>query len=270
MAASDRPATAELVTLGLLGGAAYTADFGIGPHLLLISLGVARWRYANLSAVAIVAAAAAPLVILHHALNFAIGGTLAPASTIPEYFAWPGSIFDATSLTGRWNHPTMEAALRYGFELLFGKHGFVFHNTPLLLAAPALAIVWHRRQTMEEWPTVVGACAFVATTWVTYAALSTNFAGVSASIRWFVPWLAPVYFVLCVWLHTVRQAWIPFAALSGIGAIIIFSMWPKGPWMRVDVPLYSVWAAVAVSIVIVWAIVAFSREWFRRGSPGLR
>ncbi len=44
---------------------------------------------------------ALPWLVLHHALNYAIGGTFQPANANPEYFCWPGSPFSARNLTGK-------------------------------------------------------------------------------------------------------------------------------------------------------------------------
>ena len=55
--------------------------------------------------------AALPWFVLHHVLNYAIGGTVKPANANPEYFRWPGSPFAVGNLTGSWN-PSQSRFLR--------------------------------------------------------------------------------------------------------------------------------------------------------------
>jgi hypothetical protein len=96
--------TRDLLVLGALGGAAYTCDFGIGPHLLAVSVMLVAWMYRSAGRALLVVAGAAPLVLLHHVLNYRIGGTLGPVSAVPAYFAWSGSPFGSSELSGGLHH----------------------------------------------------------------------------------------------------------------------------------------------------------------------
>jgi hypothetical protein len=243
------PRHRPVVELGLLSGAAYAVDLGVGPMLLLASAALVAGTRRHPAAVASLLAGAAPFILLHHVINYRIGGTFMPASAVPDYFAYAGSAFDAHTLTGRWHHAGIAHFLAYAFDLLAGRRGFVWHNLPLLLVPPALISLWPMRTKVVEWPALTCGTAFMAASWLSYAALSTNHSGVCVSIRWFVPWLAPSYYTIAVWLRERPAVWRSFTALSGCGTVMGILMWRLGPWTFSPVPFFWVWVA---SAVITW------------------
>src|SRR5262249_52425325 len=153
-----------------------------GPVLLACVLAVVAYRRRSASAVAVCALAALPWLLLHHALNYAVGGTFRPVNSVPEYSTWPGCPFTPERLTGGWHH-TPGHFLVYAVALLGGKRGFFGHNLPTFLALPALVVLCRRRPA--EWAEAVGGCVWFAGTWLVYAALSNNYAGECCSVRWF-------------------------------------------------------------------------------------
>lgn len=231
------------VVAGVLAGAGYAVEPGIGPLLLaatLAQLAIAdRASPATLTACAV---AAAPFAIAHHAINLAIGGTLAPANMNVAALAWPGSPFDAATMTGRWTHDSAWGFAGYGLGLLAGPRGFVTHNLAIALA-PVLAAQAVRDGPAGERGTVVIAAALSFAVWILYAALSTNYSGECVSIRWFVPLLAPAYFMLIAGLRR-RPALFPvFVALAAWGFAMAPLMWWKGPWSARLIPFYWLWIA---------------------------
>jgi len=250
-----RPAWPRALAVGALAGLGYTMDLGIGPALLASTLALVAYRCRSVSAVGVAALAAAPWVMAHHALNYAIGGTLQPANTVPEYFAWPGSPFNPSNLTGTWKH-TLPDLLIYASGLLVGRRGFLSHNLPLILALVALTrLPWRR---LAESPEILFAGVVCVMTWLVYAMTSNNYSGVCASIRWFVPLLAPGYFVLAVFLREQPDYRRDFVLLSGWGALVAASMWWKGPWMKDMVPLFLPLQAAAL---LSWFVYRERRGW---------
>src|SRR5262249_57179968 len=81
--------------------------------------------------------------------------------------------------------------------------------------------------------------------WVIYAVTSTNLSGACCSIRWFVPLLAPAYYLLAILLHDYPQWRREFLALSGVGSVMGLIMWYRGPWAERMVPGY--WGIVAAA-----------------------
>jgi hypothetical protein len=191
-------------------------------------------------------AGAVPWLALHHAVNYAIGGTLKPAGAVPEYFTWPGCPFASGNLTGGWNHPSLGCFLAYAARLLVGSRGFLCHNLPLFLALPGLLVLLRRRA--PEAPQLLLAGFWASGAWLVYALFSTNYSGLNLSIRWLVPLLAPGFYVLAVLLHHFPRFWPAFLVLSGWGALLAVLMWPGGTWYRSEVRLlWPIQAGAALS-----------------------
>ena len=66
----------------------------------------------------------------------------------------------------------------------------------------------------------VSPVAWCGGTWLLYAALSNNYSGPCCSIRWFVPFLAPAYYVLALLLKRFPEYRWDFYVLSGWGAVL--------------------------------------------------
>jgi hypothetical protein len=191
--------------------------------------------------------AALPWLALHHAVNYATGGTFQPANAVPDYFLWPGCPFDPHNMTGVWNH-TVGHFLAYAADLLVGQRGFLNHNLPLLLALPAIVVLLARRT--KELPEILFVGFWCGGTWLAYAVTSTNHSGLCCSIRWLVPLLAPAYFALAVFLRQ-HPAWRrDFVLLSAWGALFAGMMWLEGPWrpwMKQRLVYYWLLQAVALA-----------------------
>jgi hypothetical protein len=246
--------------VGTLAGLAYGIDLGVGPVLFLCTfililscslrhrlgdvLRAASPRLlVSVSPCLVFSLAALPWLGLHHALNYSIGGTLAPANANPEYFRWPGSPFDAHNLTGSWIHDGLGTFLLYATSMIAGKRGFFGHNLPLFLTIPAFAILLRRHRENRREVLWAGGC-YVGT-WLLYAATSNNSSGQCCSIRWFVPLLAPTYYVLALFLQRYPLFRVDFLILSGWGLLLVLLM-REGPWMKHVVPYFWLIQAAAL------------------------
>ena len=237
-------------SIGTLCGVAYGLDAALGPIALVLA--TALFLFVSPSRVWLFALAAAPWVALQHLLNYAVGGTLGPPNGVPAYLAWPGSPFDEASMTGRYTHATPWHAVIYSLDLLVGRRGFLLHNLPLLLLPVAAWDLVRARGRLREWPAVVFALGVMACGWLIYGVLSTNRSGVALSIRWFVPLLAPAFYVLGLHLRE-RAADRPlFLALSVIGVAMGLTAWAGGPWVA-RVPLFWWWVSTAILTCVVMA-----------------
>jgi hypothetical protein len=237
----------RMLRLGVLAGLSYTIDVGTGPLLLG---GAAVWvlvRCRRPAALTMFALAAAPWVVLHHGLNYMIGGTLGPANANPAYFDWPGSPFNAQSMTGVWGHADVLSCILYALDLLGGKQGFLGHNLMLGLAiAGCLQLRLCRRPSADR-PEAILAVVWCVGTWLLYSVSSTNHSGVCCSVRWFVPLLAPAFYILAIWLRDCPPAQRrDFVILSGWGAALGALMWWAGPWTPHRIPGY--WAIQVASL----------------------
>lgn len=240
----------KIFAAGTLIGAGYCTDLGIGPVLVLATTGLVAFRTRRVGAVALLLAAAFPWFALHHYFNWQIGGTFTPANAHLEYLTWPGSPFTAANATGRWAHESLVDFVAYSFDLLFGKRGFIGHNLALFLALPGAVLLIRRLRPLEERREIIWAIAFFLGSWLVYAITSTNYAGGCCSVRWFVPLLAPGYYVLVLLLREKPELRPDFALLTGFGFLLALICWWKGPWMLRMVPGY--WFILGGALVA-WA-----------------
>lgn len=256
--------TLVLLGLGLLVGFGYAVEPGLGPFLLVLTTPLvlyrARWRGA-----ALFAAGVLPPVLLHHILNYSVGGTLLPANTVAAYLSWPGSPFDASNMTGPLGRRGLLRTAGYAAELLAGKRGFLLHDPALLLPVAFLPTLWAVRRR-ELWAEGVWAAALGTLTWLLYALTSTNASGECLSIRWFVPLLAPGFLLVTLVLRERPSLMADLLLLSAWGFLLALLAWPGGPWRRHLVPLY--WPVVAVSL-LAWGLLSVLRA-RRAGGPGHR
>lgn len=89
---------------------------------------------------------------------------------------------------------------------------------------------------MAQTPEIIWAAAFSVGSWLIYAITSNNYSGACCSIRWFVPLLAPAYYVLATLLRYEPRYRKELLLLTIFGVVIGGLMWWKGPWMQHKVP----------------------------------
>lgn len=251
----DGPASAPFV-LGLLAGATYAVDLGLGPVLVLATAALIVVRggtdaRSRARALALFLAGVAPFAGLHHALNYSIGGTLRPISMVREYFLWPGSTFTEANLTGLAAGRGFWKTVRYTGKLLVGPRGYLVLNPPLLLVIPGLLTLWKRRRDRPEITWALG--VFVGT-WLLYGWKSSDYSGGALAIRWFVPLLAPAFLLLALALEEREDAVPDFVLLSIWGAALMLLALEGGPFRHGLVPLQ--WAVTAAALYA-WAVLRF-------------
>ena len=230
--------------LGTLAGFGYSIDLGTGPPLFVCALALVVWRCRSVRGVGLFLLAALPWLAVHHVVNYAVGGTVKPANAVPEYFLWEGCPFNAENMTGTWKHNDVVDFLSYALSLLFGKRGFVGHNMPLFLAVPALAVLLWRRGS--ELPELLFAGCWCGGTWLAYSLLSNNSAGMCCSVRWFLPLLAPGYYILAVALRDCPAWRGDLLILSSWGMVLVAVAWRRGPWVGGTTPGY--WPLVVLAL----------------------
>jgi hypothetical protein len=236
-----------LAALGALTGLGYTIDLGVGPVLVMCAGVLVAFRCRRLAPVAVFALAALPWLVVHHAVNYAVGGTLLPANAVAAYFDWPGSPFNEANMTGWLKHDSLVHFLLYAASLLAGKQGFLGHNPTLFLLLPGL---WYLLRRAPELPEVLFAYFLCGGVWLAYALNSNNASGQCLSIRWFVPLLAPSYYLLAVGLKRCPRA-LPDLLFLGLGgaALTALGCW-YGPWIHHLLPgFWPVQAAVLLGLV---------------------
>ncbi|HLJ94484.1 MAG TPA: hypothetical protein VKU02_14955 [Gemmataceae bacterium] len=268
LAEEMKTGTASIATLLILGGLVglgYTIDLGAGPVLLLCTAAVLAYRCPRPVSFCWFALAALPWLVLHHGVNYMVGGSFTPANAVAEYFDWPGCPFNAQNMTGSWKHASVLHFLVYAADLLVGKRGFLGHNLPLCVALPALLVLLRRRR--QEWPELLLTGSWCAGTWLLYAATSNNSSGQCCSIRWFVPLLAPGYYVMAVFLREYPGLGWVFGILSSWGGVLAALMWWQGTWMKHMIPFYwPLQVAAFLTLAIYWNQRRRSQDRQSRGS----
>lgn len=246
MLALDQRRAIYPAATGTLAGLGYALDLGLGPMLVLCTAALIAYRTRSLLAIACFGLAAAPWLAAHHVVNYHTGGTFGPANSVAAYLAWPGSPFSVQNMTGGWAHRDHGHFLLYAAALLFGKHGLLNYNLPLFLALPSLALLVRRR--LAELPELAFAAAFCGAAWLLYAALSNNYSGPCCSIRWFVPFLAPAYYVLVLMLRERREIFRSLQWLTACGTCLVCLLWWRGPWDG-SVP-YLLWPLNVIALLL--------------------
>ena len=185
----------------------------------------------------------------HHALNYSIGGSLAPANANASYLTYDGSPFRGAEITGAWRHKSPVHFVRYAFDLLIGKQGFLFHAPVLLLALAGTHEAWKRAGT-GTWA-LRAAIIWCVSTWLLAATTSSNRSGACLSIRWFLPLLAAGFLTLAVLLRDRPDLRPDFRLLAGWGVPVAILSAVYGLWTPHMLPGY--WVLVACTLVS-WAV----------------
>jgi hypothetical protein len=220
-----------LAIVGTLAGFGYTIDLGAGPVLMLCAGVLVIVRCRRIGPVLHFAVAALPWLVLHHAVNFHVGGTIGPANAVAEYLAWPDSPFTGKYATGGWKHASLLDFTVYAAALLGGKQGLFGYNPVLFLLLPALVVFLRRSR---ELPEILFSLALCGGVWILYAANSRNYSGQCLSVRWFVPLLAPGFFLLAILVKRRPDALVDVLILSAGGFVIAAFGWWWGPWSKVS------------------------------------
>jgi hypothetical protein len=241
------------VGLGTLAGTGYCLDGALGPALVVClngyALAAGGWRRAVL-----VAVAAAPWVVAHHALLYALTGNAISPATDPANWNWPASPFDPDNLTGVGVKHTASGALEYAADMAFGPRGFLSHNLPLALAVAAAAYLLWRAPADRRAVAVAGGWVLLGA--APYVLLSNNLAGACLSVRWFVPFLAPGFWLMALLLRRRPGCALDLAWLTACGLVLGYQMLNAGPWRPEAVPALGLAGAVGL---VGWGVIGVLR-----------
>jgi hypothetical protein len=236
------------LALGTATGLGYTIDLGLGPIILASTGGWIAYRAVKIHRVGPVVffgITAFPWLALHHTVNYLIAGTLGPANARPEYLQWPGSPFDAATMTGHLHHTVLDFFV-YSLDLLWGQKGIISHNLPLSLAFVAAPVVLRMRGRYQA--TLLSALLWSGGAFALYAATSNNYSGLCVSVRWFVPMLAPAYLVLALLVRDRPEFELDLILLSAVNAVWALMAWRAGWWS--SPPLAWHWIIMSLGLCV--------------------
>ena len=176
-------------------------------------------------------------------LNYWICGSILPVQVNKAYFDYPGSPWTTRlgALSGVAMNPPV-FFLKYSFNALLGRRGFLLYNPLLFIALPCLVMEIRRRRMFWREAIVIAACS---TCIVGYYLLYTNdHGGGSYSIRWFVP-LLPLAFLFLYRFHENAGAGRLKLFLGLLCVSLIFShIGLINPWSKSRISKISVVANV--------------------------
>jgi hypothetical protein len=111
------------------------------------------------------------------------------------------------------------------------------------------------RPTAER-PALIALYAWLAMTWLAYAATSRNMSGVCLSVRWFVPLLAPGFVAVAVLVRETPARRPGLAVLLLGGWLLVPEFVWRGPWSgRIPV---TYWPVVGLTLAA-WGTVSARR-----------
>lgn len=151
-----------------------------------------------------------------------------------EFLDYPQTAFGPHKATGTWKHGTFDEFAGYAYELLFSECGFLPFHPVLLLAILAGPWLWWNAHRLPDGDPLRFALA-VAIGWpvisfLLYAATSNNLSGSCCSIRWFIPLLAPGYWLVGMLLRAAPRFWVDFLWLNTVGGVVVWNTFDGGPW----------------------------------------
>jgi hypothetical protein len=241
------------VLLGFLVGMTYAIDMGLGPVLIVAALIYCCLKWRELKSPLLCVVGMLPFVVLHHWFNYGIGGTIGPAGANVQYWDYPGSAFSAENITGVLFRGSVWDLTEWSLGFLVGPKGFLLYNLPLLLLPFGAASAW--RKFPERRPELIFATLLCAGTWMLYSIAATD-TGLSASIRWFVPLLAPAFFALTIMLQARPGLLDNFKVLTLFGALLTAVLFWTGPFRNPD--------PVSFLILLTLGLAAFASSLWRR------
>ena len=172
--------------------------------------------------------------------DFAIHGSVMPVQIYNQYFQYPGSPWLGSDELSGMRANGVGFTFTYALSTLFGPAGFLLYNPLLFLAIFGCVQVIHKQERFwsECLCVLLGSLILCGYYWVT----TTNLAGWSYSIRWFVPILPPFFFFLYPYLRDnsarrKRLFIIVFAVSTVIASVGALNPW--SPLVYSDVPFVA-------------------------------
>ena len=184
-----------------------------------------------------------PPVIIHSVVNISISGSILPFGINPEYFIYPGAVFDKSNLSGVVVNSSFREIAVYGFNCLFGPRG-LFVYTPILIFAVIGGVSAFRSRNERE--KVILTFIPILFSLSFYVWRTQNYGGDSYGIRFLLA-LVPILFAMLIyfeeklrrkivrWLYRFAIGW--SCVFAAVGIIRPFSVTDLG-WNSFAVNLF--------------------------------
>ncbi|MBC8276960.1 MAG: tetratricopeptide repeat protein, partial [FCB group bacterium] len=180
----------KMLIAGLAAASAVVTDppagiaFGLGLFIFMI-----QRKEKAASLVFFIAGGLVPGII-HSIANIQISGDVFPVNINPEFFKYPGAIFDETNLSGVVANTTFSEISVYAFHCLLGYRG-LFIYTPILIFA--LWGIFAGFKNKKQRPLALLLLLPAALVIAFYIWRTQNYGGYSYGVRFFIPVIPPLF-----------------------------------------------------------------------------
>ena len=158
--------------------------FGLGLFIYMIH------RKEKISSLVFLIAGGLIPGIIHSIANTQISGSVFPVNVNPEFFKYPGAIFNETNLSGVVANTTLSEISVYAFHCLLGYRG-LFIYTPILIFAlwGILTGIKNKKHRPLAMLLFIPAALVIAF----YIWRTQNYGGYSYGVRFFIPVIPPFF-----------------------------------------------------------------------------
>lgn len=178
-------------------------------------------------------------LLAHAAINVPITGDVIPAGFHFELFNYPGSPFDASSLSGDLKIRPVAELIGYANQAMFTRKGF-FTLAPVMglgLLVGVLGWNWWRRFRSVRLVLIAGTMASLAVSLLT----TNNFGGVAVGFR-HATYLTPAFLILLLPVLTgrrslARAASVAIGVITAGSAALLLVYAVRWPWEDLIFPL---------------------------------
>jgi hypothetical protein len=187
---------------GLLGGFAATLDLAAAPAFLVFFTFLTLLKQ-PFSRTAIYASSAAIPIVIYLGINYTISGSIMPFSINAQLFDYPNSPFPGGAGLSGLAKPTLEAMLRYAWDIAFGWRGIFAYMPVLLFSAFGLFFAAFQRNKFRH--EALAVLFALTVTFLFYAMKTDNYGGCSFGFRFLVP-IIPMLFAFTPHFFMQKQA----------------------------------------------------------------
>lgn len=180
--------------------------------------------------------------IIHSAANYTISGSIFPVNIKPEFFQYPGAVFDESNLSGVVSNSSLKEILIYSFNCLIGARGW-FLYTPLLIFGVAgwRIALKSKDDEFRAWTVILPTLLVLGF----YLWRTQNYGGHSYGVRFFLAITPPLFVgIAYLWRVIERKRWRGWFMAAGVWSFLIASIGLPRPLSNPQLSINSVAANI--------------------------
>ena len=145
---------------------------------------------------------AIPPLLIHSLANMKISGSVFPVNVNPEYFQYPGTIFNETNLSGVVSNDSLKEIITYGFNCLFGPRGLFIYTPLLIFALIGCVFALKHKHSRPKVLLIILPIIFIL---AFYIWRTQNYGGDSYGIRFFLAFMPVLFLGIILMQDTLRK-----------------------------------------------------------------